>query len=235
MLLNFSLGSREVHCVPIIWLLQMSRPGKTLCFTIRYKSKLKIFGRSEIVVLLNPIAKSPGSPWSTFSWSPLPLHCPVSQFTSSSCRERLSSGWQGNSSDLGAPAEAVSSHLGLGRAGGIPPHCSPGTSIVQRMVASWSFFSEWLQDVLQNCTETHPMHPCTWHGKELRWCSRGTALQVKQSEVFTCWKLYRNLAGARSDYSYSWNRRYLIKWLMFPYRIHIWQVLKEQEGFRNIA
>lgn len=219
MLLNCSVGSREALAVCASYLApanEQARQESLFHHLIQKQSENE--GRSEIVVLLNHRAKSSGSPWSAFSWIPLPLHCPVSPSLPAAGRDLARSPRE---IPPGAPAEAESSHVGPGRAGTIPPCCSPGTSIVQVVATSWLLFSEWLQDVVQNWAEIHPMHLCTWHGKELKWCSRGTALQVKQSEALTCWELYRNLAGARTDCSYSWNRRYLIKWLVSLQDSHV--------------
>ena len=46
MLLDRSLGRRKAWCVPVVGLLQMSRPGKSLCFTIWHKNKPKM--RAEV-------------------------------------------------------------------------------------------------------------------------------------------------------------------------------------------
>lgn len=67
------------------------------------------------------------------------------------------------------------------------------SGIVQLVIASWLPFSEWLQDVIPNWTEIHPVHLCTWHGKELRCCSRGPASK---------WSKVRNLHAG--NYIETW-------------------------------
>lgn len=67
------------------------------------------------------------------------------------------------------------------------------SGIVQLVIASWLPFSERLQDVIPNWTEIHPVHLCTWHGKELRCCSRGPASK---------WSKVRNLHAG--NYIETW-------------------------------
>lgn len=133
MFLECSLRSREAWCVPVIELLQMSRPGKSLFVTIWCKSKMK-WGQKWNIGSAQPHGKilwaslehpllNPPSP---------PLPCATAHLLlPPTCR------------DCGWP------HGTLGGQHYPLPH-SPGTLVMQLVVASWLLFSDYPQDVIQD-------------------------------------------------------------------------------------
>lgn len=155
MLLDRSLGRREAWCVPVIGLLQMSRPGKSLCFTIWRKSKLKMSGDVKYWSCLTAWQNPPGFPGTPPPRALFPSTAPCHHLPSPpSCRERNGSGWAGKSHrpagtcrDRGQPRGT------LGGQHHRSPPCSPRTSVVQLVVASQLLFSDDPQDVIQNWTE----------------------------------------------------------------------------------
>lgn len=98
MLLDCSLGRREMWCVPVIGLLQVSRPGKSLRFTIWCKSKLKMRAEVKDWSCSTACQNPPGFPGAPRPRAPLPSaaprHCSPSP---PSCRERNGSGRAGKS------------------------------------------------------------------------------------------------------------------------------------------